>query len=542
MQHIFYRVVIVVAVIVTTCFGVPAEAPASPLTVSPELRRALAAGRIESKAAALLGADVPRVGRVYFLFPRRNEHAARAVVDDGVTLRPEISEALLLRGEAILPARGSRNERFERVPAAASVIAGTTGKTLRIHFARANHDRKTVRFYELSVLIAPSLVGEPIIREVSSYALSGHRCGASELISGAGSAAQPRSARSTLPRAAATTKVLNLITDCDLECSNALGSNANQRILDFANTENSIYESDLGLSINVVNQTRRTTSAAYPSSYTDSEQLLQQLQTVGLSLGTSDLKHLITGKEINGNIIGLSYVATVCFDPTFAVGFSQHFNSLLTPIIMAHEMGHNLGADHDPTGQGVMQASLSPISPPSHFSNFSINQISNFLALQGSCLRESQGSSSSSSSSSSSTSSSQSSSDVRLTVSFKNHRFQATARIPAGFSGCIVTLNGARSARALRLKPVVLATRAVSNKTVRFTATGIRGVRAAIASAVFSASVNCTTGGALASSNMDLSVSGSQATDTIKNVSAWLSRVARKFRQLSGERSPPLHG
>ncbi|MCI0365884.1 MAG: M12 family metallo-peptidase [Phycisphaerales bacterium] len=65
-----------------------------------------------------------------------------------------------------------------------------------------------------------------------------------------------------------------------------------------------------------------------------------------------DVAHLMTGKEIDGNIIGVAYLATVC-ELEWAYGLSQsHFdgfgttNPLERMILTAHELGHNWSAVH----------------------------------------------------------------------------------------------------------------------------------------------------------------------------------------------------
>ncbi len=98
------------------------------------------------------------------------------------------------------------------------------------------------------------------------------------------------------------------------------------------------------------------------------------------------LTHLVTGRDFEGGTLGVAYLGSVCQPNGFSTGTSSvffdnpadtsTFNIPLTAVIVAHELAHNLGANHDgPTGNVLCPAStyiMSPvINPAFNLSNFS---------------------------------------------------------------------------------------------------------------------------------------------------------------------------
>lgn len=256
---------------------------------------------------------------------------------------------------------------------------------LRINF---QINRKSGRVYEVTAPIG-SRIGR--IRSVTLRALSQKKCPhenflarnpqmfASNNISASETNLAQQGASSLLGGQGISKRVFSLTTDCDFECYTELGkADANDRILEFINTVNNIYGSSLNLTFNVVNQISRNSSDRYPESITSADKLIDLFETIAPSLPKANLKHLITGKEISQNILGASYRGVTCRYPEKSLGFSRHVSSLLTPIIIAHEFGHNLDASHDPESKGIMAAKVSLPSATS-FSDFSKNQISSYI-------------------------------------------------------------------------------------------------------------------------------------------------------------------
>ncbi|XP_055962687.1 disintegrin and metalloproteinase domain-containing protein 8 [Sorex fumeus] len=111
-----------------------------------------------------------------------------------------------------------------------------------------------------------------------------------------------------------------------------------------------------------------------------------------------DNVQLITALDFTGSTVGLAKVATMCSKHSGAVNQDHHQNPVGVACTMAHEMGHNLGLDHDDNVPGcycpetgdrscVMAARISS-SYPRMFSHCSQADLETFVGKQGAaCLR-----------------------------------------------------------------------------------------------------------------------------------------------------------
>jgi len=77
----------------------------------------------------------------------------------------------------------------------------------------------------------------------------------------------------------------------------------------------------------------------------------------GADLPFQGLAHLFTGRDLDGNTVGIAYLNVLC--SSFAgYGVNQNLNNDTTSsLVFAHELGHNYSAPH--TDAGIMQARLS---------------------------------------------------------------------------------------------------------------------------------------------------------------------------------------
>lgn len=116
------------------------------------------------------------------------------------------------------------------------------------------------------------------------------------------------------------------------------------------------------------------------TSSTDAGVLLGSFRTWGNSGGfstTYDVANLWTNRNFDGSTIGISWVDAVCtsFRYLTTQDFSNNQGALRS--LLAHELGHNFGSNHDPSGSNTIMAPSLVIT--NNWSSSSINQINNYV-------------------------------------------------------------------------------------------------------------------------------------------------------------------
>uniref|UniRef100_R4FIC4 SVMP-Den-9 n=1 Tax=Denisonia devisi TaxID=529689 RepID=R4FIC4_DENDV len=99
----------------------------------------------------------------------------------------------------------------------------------------------------------------------------------------------------------------------------------------------------------------------------------------------NDNAQLLTGIDFNGRTVGLAYVGSLCI-PTQSVAVIQNYSrdTRIMASIMAHEMGHNLGINHDSAscncnaGPCIMSDTVSS-QPAYWFSSCSVQEHQRYL-------------------------------------------------------------------------------------------------------------------------------------------------------------------
>ncbi|MGB7621926.1 MAG: zinc-dependent metalloprotease family protein [Terriglobia bacterium] len=191
----------------------------------------------------------------------------------------------------------------------------------------------------------------------------------------------------------ATLTRFRIATDADYEFYQTNGSSSNSVIEGVLNEVDGIYQSQLNLTLTVGFQNVFTTPAQ-PYTQTDPGQLLNQFRQewVAHRAGVQrDVAHLYSGKDLNGNVVGIAWLGAVC---NSSYGFGLTSGSSFMGKLSAHEIGHNFNAKHDDsftppaatcTGSGPIMCSSIQINGPDEFSQQSKSDIGSYVTT-ASCL------------------------------------------------------------------------------------------------------------------------------------------------------------
>jgi hypothetical protein len=200
---------------------------------------------------------------------------------------------------------------------------------------------------------------------------------------------------STKDTGAATTKALVVGVVADHEFTDNVGSDPEGEIVSRMDIVDGIWYSQVGVEIILGPITVMTDASDSFSATTDPTTLLSEVATYRGKLPSSDgtgLTHLMTGRSMDGNIIGISYLGAVC-NGDYSASLSQStVSTTMGALVAAHELGHNFNSIHDgvpgvcaSTPQTYLMAPT--INFSNQFSSCSLGQI-NALVATASCLKQ----------------------------------------------------------------------------------------------------------------------------------------------------------
>lgn len=197
---------------------------------------------------------------------------------------------------------------------------------------------------------------------------------------------------------------LSVYGDAQFLARGASEQEARDEILLRLNNVDGIFTSQLGVELQVPTMTIATPETESLSDTTVPSTLLNEVRMLRRQMPqmyARGLTHAFTGRNLDGNIVGIAYQGVLC-SRDWGAGLTEASGrgSWIESLIAAHEIGHNFGADHDgdpagdadyqgtlcestPTGQFVMSSSVSPNA--STFSECSL-RIMREKAQSASCI------------------------------------------------------------------------------------------------------------------------------------------------------------
>ena len=192
---------------------------------------------------------------------------------------------------------------------------------------------------------------------------------------------------------------LELAYDSSYQSLPSPGETAYERALRELNEMELFFDVSFGfqfsrLSLTMLNpaQDAAISSTTDPETLLDDLQLLRQTGQLPYLQNPRSIFHFVTGRDLatsgGANVVGIAFLDTVCDGTGFNTGLTDAGGTSLVSLVMAHEIGHNLGSEHDgdpgyaacPQNTHVMSPSLSIFNSISSFSSCSVNAIQQSIA------------------------------------------------------------------------------------------------------------------------------------------------------------------
>ena len=279
------------------------------------------------------------------------------------------------------------------LPATGTIYRDNGELELEVSISGANH-RAPERLGVLRAFLNDSSLGGSARGRAgrpSSRAFQQLTCGTHQTAMGANRALK---GTSNAPiHVQAPTKVLYIGTDFDAQfmrsarCKTA--SRCNNHILSLVNQASAHYQRQLGTRLRVERQrgpVRFTSGTQDSGGMISNYSLFIESNYLGyLHDGNNSSSKLadgfagFTGQKMANNVIGIATLGVYCNNSASlsANMVVQHVSSSIGPLVIAHELGHNLSAEH--SSSGIMAASVSKMGRLHRFASASVSQVSNYL-------------------------------------------------------------------------------------------------------------------------------------------------------------------
>jgi hypothetical protein len=138
---------------------------------------------------------------------------------------------------------------------------------------------------------------------------------------------------------AMTVRQIEISLIADVEYVNK-SANATADMISDLNFADGIFSEQLSIQLILSDTTELTNNGTLTS--TNAETLVYALRNS--TFPNPGLRHLFTGKNLDGSTVGIAFVNSLC--RSNSVGVTQRMGGS-TGIIFAHELGHNFGSPHD---------------------------------------------------------------------------------------------------------------------------------------------------------------------------------------------------
>lgn len=187
---------------------------------------------------------------------------------------------------------------------------------------------------------------------------------------------------------------ISAIGDAAFRARYASEQQARDALLTRLNIVDGIFSEQVGVAIDVVSINMADTISDSLEDSTDPPILLDnlgRLRQQTSTLNSRGLTHLFTGRNLDGNSVGIGYTASLCNQRYSASLAQAHDSAAVDGLISAHEIGHVFGAPHDGEGQCAATSPTQFIMAPTlnsqatSFSQCSLEQMAPRVA-SASCL------------------------------------------------------------------------------------------------------------------------------------------------------------
>lgn len=189
------------------------------------------------------------------------------------------------------------------------------------------------------------------------------------------------------------TRFLKVTLVLDTEFQALHGGNSASVAGAVLNIVDGFYSNQVGVDVSLFHL--RSLASNGTMTPTDAGALLDALRAYvnGGNVPVGGVVHLLSGKDFNGNTVGLAYVGAVCAPQGFNTGINQiTFSNAFGGATLAHEIGHNFNAEHDSDGNAcpasgfIMAAIINTGDPANQFSSCSLSYFTAYLQNPLSCL------------------------------------------------------------------------------------------------------------------------------------------------------------